>query len=314
MAWAAKERTSTPGRTTRLALPLRSGGAADLAKRRVHAALLVLLVLLAVVLAVGIFSALSLYRSAENRYIHLVFPLQTSVRNLVLGMVEEGSGARGYMITGDRTSLTPYFRGRSTVQGELARITELTRTQPQLAARLEQLRPDIVRLHGFYDRLITFVADGRTGQQQARSEVLADDRLFERFRQTARLMQADLDRFVEATQARQRTTFLRSLGALIGAGSLALLIAAVLLLKLPRRLRGLYLSEENARQHAEQGANAARALEHVSDAVVLVDADETIRSWNPAAERQFGVGVGGALGRRAAEVVPGYELLVRSGG
>jgi signal transduction histidine kinase len=299
---------------TRLALPLRSGGSADLAKRRVHAALLVLLVLLAAVLAVGVFSALSLYRSAENRYIHLVFPLQTSVRNLVLGMVEEGSGARGYMITGDRRSLTPYFRGRSTVQGELARITELTRTQPQLASRLEQLRPDIVRLHGFYDRLITFVADGRTGQQQARSEVLADDRLFERFRQTAGLMQGDLDTFVQATRARQRTTFLRSLGALIGAGSLALLIAAVLLLKVPRRLRGLYLAEENARQRAEQGANAARALEHVSDAVVLVGADETVRSWNPAAERQFGVGAGAALGRPAADVVPGYELLVRSGG
>jgi signal transduction histidine kinase len=314
MAWAAKERVPGRRRMARPTLRLRPRGVADLAERRVQAALLVLLVLLAAVLAVGVLSALSLYRSAENRYIHLVFPLQTSVRNLVLGMVEEGNGARGYMITGDRGSLTPYFRGRNTVEAELAQITELTRKEPRLSSRLKELRPEIVRLHGFYDRLIAFVADGRTGQRQARSEVLADDRLFERFRQTARLMQDDLDGFVQATRARQRTTFLRSLGGLLVAGFLALVIAVVLLFSLPRRLRGLYQAEEHARRRAEQGANAARALEHVSDAVVLVDAAETVRSWNPAAERQFGVGAVAALGRPATEVVPEYELLVQSGG
>jgi PAS domain S-box-containing protein len=293
---------------------VRAGGAADLAKRRVQAALLVLLVLLAAVLTAGVLSALSLYHSAENRYIHLVFPLQTSVRGLVLGMVEEGSGVRGYMITGDRASLASYFRGRETVQTELARITVLTRGQPQLASRLKQLRPEIVGLHGFYDRLITFVADGRTGAQQARSEVLADDRLFGRFRRTAGLMQGDLDAFVQTTRARQRSTYHRSLGTLVVAGFFALVIAAALLLKLPARLRQLYEAEAQARQRAEQGANAARALEHVSDAVVLVDESGTIRSWNPAAERQFGVGVALALGRPAAEVVRGYDQLVRSGG
>jgi PAS domain S-box-containing protein len=290
------------------------GGAADLAKRRVQAALLVLVVLLAAVLAAGILSAFSLYHSAENRYIHLVFPLQTSVRNLVLGMVEEGGGVRGYMITSDRSSLAPYFRGRKTVESELARIGNLTRDQPQLAARLNRLRPEILRLHGFYDRLITFVADGRTGAQQARADVLADDRLFARFRQTAGLMQNDLDVLVQSTRARQRATFLRSVGTLVVAGFFALLIAVLLFLELPRRLRALYLAEEQARHRAEQGANAARALDHVSDAVVLVDETARIRSWNPAAERHFGVGPGRALGRPANEVVPGYEELVKSGG
>ena len=118
-------------------------------------------------------------------------------------------------------------------------------------------------------------------------------------------MQNDLDAFVESTRASQRTTFDRAVGTLGVAGLLGLAIAAALLLGVPERLRLLYVGEERARRRAEQGANAARALEHVSDGVVLVDDAGRVRSWNPAAERLFGVDTGSALGRPAVEVVPG---------
>ncbi len=72
----------------------------------------------------------------------------------------------------------------------------------------------------------------------------------------------------------------------------------------------LYSAEEQARIRAERGANAARALEHVSDAVVLVDVDDRVRSWNEAAEQLFGVAVEPALGRRAADVIAGFAALV----
>src|SRR6516162_8891051 len=109
----------------------RSRGPADIAKRRVQVALLVLLLLLAAILAAGILSAFSLYRSAENRYIHVVFPLQTAVRNLEVGMLQEENGVRGYMLTTNYQSLTPYFKGRGVVLDDLFRIAELTRNQPQ---------------------------------------------------------------------------------------------------------------------------------------------------------------------------------------
>jgi len=110
--------------------------------RRVQAALLVLLVLLAAVLAVGVWSAASLYRSGENRYIGVVIPLQASVRQVVLGMVQEESGVRGYMITGDRKSLAPYFDGRRKTKANLGRMAKLTRDRPSLAARLVVLGRD----------------------------------------------------------------------------------------------------------------------------------------------------------------------------
>lgn len=295
-------------------LPWRARSPADLAKRRVQASLLVLLLLLAAALAAGVLSAFSLYRSAENRYVQIVFPLRAAVRDLSLGMLEEENGLRGYVITGDRRSLAPYFAGREAVEADLAQIARLTRGRPQLASRLDELRTEIRPLHGYYDRLITFVADGPAGRRAARADVLANEPLFARFNRTARQMQSDIDAFLETTRASQRATFRRSVATLVVAGFLGLAIATTLLVSVPGRLRELYLAEEQARQRAESGANAARALGYVSDAVVLVDDEERIRSWNAAAERHFGVGLGHALGRHAVDVIPEYERLVRAAG
>jgi PAS domain S-box-containing protein len=278
----------------------------------VQVALLVLLLLLAAILAAGILSAFSLYRSGENRYIHVVFPLQTAVRNLEVGMLQEENGVRGYMLTTDYQSLEPYFKGRGVVLDDLVRIAALTRDQPQPAAEIRQLRPQILRLHGYYDRLITFTRDGRLGQRRAHSQVLAADRLFATFEDTMTQLQADVSSLVQTTRDRQHTTFVRSVGTLVVAGFLGLVISATLLVNVPRRLRELYLAEEQARRRAEQGANAARALEHVSDAVVLVDDNGRVRSWNPAAEQHFAVDSDFALGRRAEEVVPEYPKLVEA--
>jgi two-component system phosphate regulon sensor histidine kinase PhoR len=83
-------------------------------------------------------------------------------------------------------------------------------------------------------------------------------------------------------------------------------------MKLPERLRRLYASEEEARVQAEQGANAAHALAHVSDAVFLVDDEGTIRFWNAAGEQLFGIPAHAAVGKQAIAVVPDYERLVEA--
>jgi signal transduction histidine kinase len=288
----------------------RTDGPAVWAKRRVQTTLLVLCVLLVALLATGIYATTRLYHSAENRYVGVVFPLATLTRDVVLQMEQEESGTRGYMLTTDRRSLGPYFSGRKGVQADMRQITALTRGRPVLAARLRQIRREVTGLHGFYDRLIVFVADGTLGQRRARQAVLDGEARAARFRHTTSLMQGDIDRFVQTTRSEQRATFDRALGALGIAGFVALAIAVTLLFNVPERLRLLYAVEEEARLQAEQGANAARALAHVSDAVVLVDEAGSIRSWNAAAERLFGIAASSALGRRAIAVVPDYGPLL----
>ena len=285
------------------------------AKRRVQIALIVLILLLGALLATGTYGAFALYQSAEDRYIHLLFPLRTRSEDLVLQMVNEETGVRGYMITADRKTLSPYFTGRANVRDDLVRIEQLTVTRPDLQDELAPLRRDIQDLHGYFDRQVTFVADGILGQRRARADVLGGQKLFSRFRGDAKKLETSITAFVDQTRSDQRRTFLRAVGLLAASGLFALAIAVFLMRRVPERLRRLYSDEEQARIRAEQGANAARALAHVSDAVVMLDDNSRILSWNTAAEELFSVSGQAAMGRPAGAVFPEFGVLVeRSGG
>ena len=291
---------------------VRRASAAVVVKRRMQVSLLILIALLIAVLATGMLATYNLYRSAEDRYIGVVLPLRGLTRDVLFQMKREESGVRGYMITTDRRSLAPYFAGRKGVLADLTQITALTRGRPLPGVHLRAVRREAVALHGFYDRLIAFVADGKVGQQLARRDVLDGEILAARFNRSASLMQTGINDLVQVTRNQQRTTLRRTLAVLSIAGFLALAVAAALLVKVPERLRRLYASEEDARLRAEQGANAARALAHVSDAVLLVDDAGAIRFWNGAGEQLFGISERLAVGSQAEALVPDYNRLVEA--
>ena len=289
--------------------------AAVAAKRRVQIALVVLIVLLGALLATGIYGAFSLYRSAEDRYIHLLIPLRARSQDLTLQMVNEETGVRGYMITAQRRTLQPYFTGRANVLVDLAKIHRLTAGQPQMRALLQPIRQEVRALDGYFDRQITFVADGKLGARRARADVLGGQVLFNRFRHDSANLEVAIGAFADQTRSEERRTFTRAVGLLTAGGLFALAIAAFLLMRVPERLRRLYAGEEEARIRAERGANAARALAHVSDAVVMLDDGSRILSWNSAAEDLFGLSAEAALGHTATSVFPEFGVLIeRSGG
>jgi PAS domain S-box-containing protein len=285
------------------------------AKRRVQIALAVLILLLGALLATGVYSAFALYRSAEDRYIHTLFPLRTHSQDLVLQMVNEETGVRGYMLTSDRRTLQPYFLGRKNVLTDLAKLSPLTASRPDLQAELKPIRYEIRALDGYFDRQITFEADGQLGQQRARTDVLGGQRLFNRFRVNSQSLAASITAFVDQTRSDERRTLTRAIGLLVASGLFALGIAIFLMRRVPERLRKLYSDEEQARIRAEHGANASRALAHVSDAVVMLDDGSRVLSWNNAAEELFGVSAEAALGRPAGSIFPEFGVLIeRSGG
>jgi PAS domain S-box-containing protein len=64
-------------------------------------------------------------------------------------------------------------------------------------------------------------------------------------------------------------------------------------------------------QETQRQAEAARALAHTADAVVLLDPAGIVRYWNAAAERLFGLSRDHVLGRRAATAITQWEDLER---
>jgi PAS domain S-box-containing protein len=68
---------------------------------------------------------------------------------------------------------------------------------------------------------------------------------------------------------------------------------------------------DNARLYraAEERARAAIVVQHVADGVLLVDHDEIIRLWNPAAEHITGLAAAETVGRSTAEVFSPWETI-----
>jgi PAS domain S-box-containing protein len=59
----------------------------------------------------------------------------------------------------------------------------------------------------------------------------------------------------------------------------------------------------------EEGADAARVLTYVADAVFLLDRAGVVRLWNPAAEVITGIDGAAVVGHAAAATIPGWESL-----
>jgi PAS domain S-box-containing protein len=66
--------------------------------------------------------------------------------------------------------------------------------------------------------------------------------------------------------------------------------------------------ELRARAEADARAEAAKALEFVADGVFLVDSDDRVALWNPAATRITGLEEDEVVGRTVAEALPGWPL------
>jgi PAS domain S-box-containing protein len=64
-------------------------------------------------------------------------------------------------------------------------------------------------------------------------------------------------------------------------------------------------------QRAEERQHAALALEYVADGVFLLDTDDVVRFWNPAAEAITGLPSAAVVGRSAADAIPGWSEIAQ---
>jgi two-component system phosphate regulon sensor histidine kinase PhoR len=75
---------------------------------------------------------------------------------------------------------------------------------------------------------------------------------------------------------------------------------------------GLALDRGRLYREVEERADAARVLEHVGDAMMLLDRNGAIRLWNPAAEAITSIEAKSVVGRPAADAIPGWQEAVDS--
>jgi two-component system phosphate regulon sensor histidine kinase PhoR len=263
--------------------------AASTAQRPVRAALAALVFIIVLLVAAGAFAAYRIYHEGNHRFIDQTAPFFAVTEDLAVEMLNQETGVRGYVITGDPKTLAPYNQGRKYARIELALIAKDASFDPKIPQHLRAMRREVDALERYFSREIALVKSGPAGQRRAQANVIAGKGHFDHLRAASAALIGDAANVIKRSHERQHRTLVTWFILLGVAGVLALVIAVALLLRVPRRLTELFREERRARRDAEQAADAARALAHVRDAVVLLDTDGLARYWNPPAAALFGL-------------------------
>jgi len=263
--------------------------AARRARRPVEVALLLLVLVVAALVAVGALAAWGIYTKANQRFIDQAGPFFAVTEDLSVEMLNEETGVRGYVITGDPGTLAPYNQGRKYVKLELGLIAKDQGFDPKIPAHLQEMRREVASLQSFFAHEIALVRSGPAGKRRAQARVLVGKAHFDHLRSASGALIADAGSVIERSHREQRSTLINWFVFLGAAGLAAIAIAVGLLLRVPRRLYQLFREERFARRQAEEAGDAARALAHVGDAVVLLDPHGSLRYWNPIAAGLFGL-------------------------
>ena len=274
------------------------------AQLRVAIALLIAL-LLAILLA-AFYVPSQLQRSAD-KYVEDAIPLRFVVQDLAIQTARQQAAVEGFLRTGEPVREQRYSVAAAEANADLTKMEPLLGSHPRMFTLRRRATIQLSELQGAFDQQIAAL---RTGSDREEAAQRADLALM-RFSSTVNRMIDETDAFVVEAEQEQRALYRQLLFVLGSLGVLAVGIGVALFLIVPRRVGQLYDAEQRSRQEAESRAEAARALAHVSDGVILTDSEGRVRFWNPAAEKLTGVDEHGAIGRELALLLPGWERLAQ---
>jgi signal transduction histidine kinase len=275
---------------------------------QVRAALGASLIVLGGILVVALYVPYRLNESAHERYVEDVLPLRALVDRLALQVATQQAHAEEYLLTRHHDALNQYFLGHRRVNRALRGISGYDDRHPRLQGLVREATTRIIVLQATLSAQIGARATGTFEAESAetRTGLRRADRAYERLRRTVTAMRGETVRVVRDAEEEQDATFERLIIVLSWLGAVGLLIGGTLFVLTPRRLGEVYAAERQARREAESRADAARALAHVSDGVVLTDREGAVRYSNPAAESLLETDTRVETGARLRELLPGW--------
>ena len=273
---------------------------------QLRVAIALLLIALTAILLAAFYVPSQLYSSANEEYVEDVIPLRGYVLNLKQQLLEQEAAVEAYLRTADEGQRQRFIGAADAANADLTLVRRHVGRHPEIAPLLRRATAQIGEVSGLNLLRLT-----RANPPEREARELEVATAFNDAQNTVDAMLDHTTAYVTRAQAEQKDRYEQLLVVLASLGFLALGIGLVLFVFVPRRVGQLYDAEQTSRREAESRADAARALAHVSDGVILTDAEGRVRFWNPAAEELTGIDEDGATGRQLARLLPGWERLAR---
>lgn len=160
----------------------------------------VLILVLMAVLSISSISALLRIENTSNGVITDAIPIRTAASSLLSDLVNEETGVRGYLVTGDATYLAPYQTGKAQLQKDLTTIKGHEAAHPDMKKVVEQdAVPSISLLQAFFDGEVLLVQTGQ--MDQARKSINNGKASMDAFRQTYTNITQESDKLTKAASS-----------------------------------------------------------------------------------------------------------------
>jgi signal transduction histidine kinase len=251
-------------------------------KRQLKAVSLVIsIMVLLILISASSFITSNVMLNKTHNIVSEVIPINKDVQNLLLDLVNQETGIRGYIISAEPQFLEPYESGVSQFMFDLHKVEIYAGTHPDVKDVLElELMPQTAQINDFFKSQIALVSDGKIAE--ARAKIGNGKTLMDVFRsinnEIAKLVDNNMQNNLEAAKAASD----RSNLVIISGAVLALFIGFFTILLFMNKES--YRQAEKLQQLNEELSNEKnviqRILESSHECILMTDKDGNIVFFN----------------------------------
>ncbi|MBV9609263.1 MAG: CHASE3 domain-containing protein [Acidobacteria bacterium] len=221
-------------------------------------------------------------------------------------MIDQETGMRGYLLTGDARFLEPYDKAAPTLEDALRTLTRLVADNPAQIGRIQRLHSAYANWQRYSQEMISARQQG--GDYQSSERNIAGKALMDDIREQRESFVNEEQRLRD-----QRVQAVRRDGQIVWAGSvgLAMLLAALLAFITRRQVLKITGSYREALDDAQRRAaelsgtreQLAAVLASMAEGLYQLDTEGRLVYLNPAAERLLGYRLEEIRGQNMHDVV-----------
>lgn len=130
--------------------------------------------------------------SEASNIVNDAVPLSNAANNILTALVNQETGVRGYLVTGEDSFLEPYYFGAEEITKNLEIIDTHIDGHPIMASLIEEATPKIEKIQSSFESIIKQVESGNI--EQARANINNGKEYFDSYRETHNLIIKDTEK------------------------------------------------------------------------------------------------------------------------